>query len=173
MYFDRATVFSAFDRFMRHKPNFQPDPPEAVAVQWALDQHQLETMKRGSKKMIFRGKAHQKLFEREIKLHPSPTNRFTAAIYLLTADNELWNQTKDLVSTHDIDAQHMKVHGLSEQGYVFYCAVKDLLTDSRILNVQDLSDRTVIPATAFLVLFTAIAIRGYGMETARRLRLAL
>ena len=82
--------------------------------------------------MIFRGSDHQRLFVQEMKRHSDASDLFTAVLYLLTADNELWRQTQDRVSTRDIDLTGLKVHGLTEQSYVFYCAAKDMLNGSNM-----------------------------------------
>ena len=172
-YFCKDPESRAFERLMQRVPNFETDPPEADVIQRSLKHPHRSKKKEERDPMIFRGSDHQRLFVQEMKRHPDATDQFTAALYLLTADNELWRQTQDRVSTRDIDLTGLKVHGLTEQSYVFYCAAKDMLNGSNIVNVQDIADRTVIPAKAFMVLFAAITIRGYGMGTAQRMKLAV
>ena len=86
----------AFERFMKHQPNYKPDTPEADRIQAELD---AETKQKGRTPMIYRDERHQHTFEKERSIRPESVSRkFLAALYLLTADGGLWNQVWDQVS---------------------------------------------------------------------------
>ena len=137
-YFCKDRESRAFERLMQRVPNFERDPPEADVIQRSLRSPHRSHMKEERDPMLFRGSDHQRLFVQEMKRHPDATDQFTAVLYLLTADNELWRQTQNHVSIRDIDLTGLKVHGLTEQSYVFYCAARDMLHGSNIVNVQDM-----------------------------------
>ncbi len=53
--------------------------------------------------MIFRDDRHGTLFEKEIRHHRGCSKKFTAALFLLTADYRLWLQVEDCVGLKHID----------------------------------------------------------------------
>ena len=64
-----------FERFMKHQPNFKPDAPEADRIQTELDSE----------------KEKHHTFEKEAAMRPESISRaLLAALYLLTADRNLW-----------------------------------------------------------------------------------
>lgn len=156
----------AFERMMRHKPNFEPDAPDAMCVQKILNR---DRERKELRKMIYRGQLHKEIFERELTIHPMADNRCCSALYLLTADIGLWKQAEDHVSGHDIHIAAMHPTGLSGSAYVFFTAAKDILTGSRNVSVTDLADGSVISPQNFLVVTTALAIRGFGLNAAKRM----
>ena len=81
-----------FERFMKHQPNFKPDAPEADRIQAELDS---EKEKKGRCPVIYRDDRHHHTFEKEAAMRPESISRaLLAALYLLTADKNLWNQVK-------------------------------------------------------------------------------
>ncbi len=122
----------AFERFMKHQPNRYMDTPEADRIQSILD---AEKERREPLAMIYRDNRHQRTFEKELTLHPKTANRkLLAALYLLTADGNLWTQARDQVTIRKICVDEMRSKNLSGTGYVFFSAAKDILTGSR--NIQ-------------------------------------
>ena len=164
--FTQSPEDQAFERMMRHKPNFEPDAPEVLFIQQILDQ---DKRRKEIKNMIYRGRLHKEIFERELNIHPMTNNRYCSALYLLTADIGLWNQVEDHVTAHDIDIAAMHPTGLSGSAYVFFTAAKDILTGSRNVSVTDLADSNIISPQNFLVVTTALAIRGFGLNAAKRM----
>ena len=85
-----------FERFMKHQPNFKPDAPEADRIQAELD---AEKERKEARPMIYRDERHQHTFEKEAAMRPESISRaLLAALYLLTADRNLWSQVKDRIS---------------------------------------------------------------------------
>ena len=85
-----------FERFMKRQPNFKPDAPEADRIQETLD---AEKERKEARPMIYRDERHQHTFEKEAAMRPESISRaLLAALYLLTADRNLWNQVRDHIS---------------------------------------------------------------------------
>ena len=85
-----------FERFMKHQPNFKPDAPEADRIQAELD---AEKERKETHAMIYRDNRHHHTFEKEAAMRPESISRaLLAALYLLTADRNLWSQVKDHIS---------------------------------------------------------------------------
>ena len=158
----------AFERFMKHQPNYKPDTPEADRIQAELD---AETKQKGRTPMIYRDESHQHTFEKERSIRPESVSRkFLAALYLLTADGGLWNQVWDQVTIRKIYIDEMRPKNLTGTGYVFFSAARDILTGSRNIQLMEIADPALLSMGAYMVLCTALAIRAYGVEKAVRIQ---
>lgn len=119
--------------------------------------------------MIFRNDQHKATFEKEIQLHEGCGKEVTAALYLLTADPRLWRQVERHVGTKSIDITAMKLRRLDGMAYVCFMAAKDILTGSNTVEMSELADRNLMPPRSFMLISTALLIKGYGMNAADRL----
>lgn len=119
--------------------------------------------------MIYRGKLHREIFERELRLHPMGNTKCTSALYLLTADNGLWKQVSEHVSAHVIDVKSMHPGNLSGTAYIFFSTAKDILNGTRNVSLTDMAVKSVLSPQNFLVLVTAMVIRGFGLNAAKRM----
>lgn len=120
--------------------------------------------------MIFRNDNHGVTFEKEIKYHKGCSRRFAAALFLLTADTRLWLQTENHVGSHEIDIAAIKPRRLDGMAYVCYMLARDIITGSRTVAVTELADSDLMsPPRYFMVIQTAMLIRGYGLSAANRL----
>lgn len=158
----------AFERFMKHQPNYKPDTPEADRIQAELD---AETKQKGRTPMIYRDERHQHTFEKERSIRPESVSRkFLAALYLLTADGRLWNQVWDQVTIRKIYIDEMRPKNLTGTGYVFFSATKDILTGSRNIQLMEIADPALVSMQSYMILCTALAIRAFGLEQASRIQ---
>lgn len=116
--------------------------------------------------MIFRDDRHGVLFEKEIRLHGGCSKKFTAALFLLTADCRLWLQVEDCVGLKHIDISKAQPRHLSNMAYVCFALAKDILTGSKTVVLTDLADRDILSPRNFMVVSAAMLIRGYGLGAA-------
>lgn len=157
-----------FERFMKHQPNFKPDAPEADHIQAELD---AEKEKRGRCPMIYRDDRHQHTFEKEAAMRPESISRpLLAALYLLTADGNLWNQVRDQISLRRVYVDDMRPKNLTGTSYVYFSAAKDILTGSRNIQLMEITDPALLSMKSYLILCTALAIRAFGVERASRIQ---
>ena len=119
--------------------------------------------------MIFRNDNHGVTFEKEIKYHKGCSRRFVAALFLLTADTRLWLQAENHVGSHEIDIAAIKPRRLDGMAYVCYMLARDIITGSRTVTVTELADSDLMSPRYFMVIQTAMLIRGYGLSAANRL----
>ena len=137
-----------FERFMKHQPNYKSDAPEADRIQVELD---AEKERKEARPMIYRDDRHHHTFEKEAAMRPDSISRpLLAALYLLTADRNLWNQVRDQVSLRRVYVDDMRPKNLTGTSYVFFAA---------LLSMK-----------SYLILCTALAIRAYGVEKASRIQ---
>ena len=102
-----------FERFMKHQPNYKTDSPEADRIQETLD---AEKERKEARPMIYRDDRHHHTFEKEAAMRPESISRaLLAALYLLTADRNLWNQVRDHISP--VSYTHLDVYKRQGQAY--------------------------------------------------------
>lgn len=163
---DRVDQF--FERFMKHQPNYKTDSPEADRIQSILD---AERERKGRCPMIYRDDRHQRTFEKEAAMRPESISRpLLAALYLLTADGNLWNQVKDQVSFRRVYVDDMRPKNLTGSSYVFFAAAKDILSGSHTVQLMEIADPALLSMKSYMILCTALAIRAYGVEKASRIQ---
>ena len=158
-----------FERFMKHQPNYKTDSPEADGIQETLD---AEKERKGRSSMIYRDERHQHTFEKEAAMRPDTVSRaLLAALYLLTADKNLWNQVKDHISLRRMYVEDMRPKNLTGTSYVYFAAAKDILSGTRNIQLMEIADPALLSLDDYMILCTALAIRAYGVERARRINL--
>ncbi len=118
--------------------------------------------------MIFRNDNHGVLFEKEIRYHKGCSRKMTAALYLLTADSRLWHQAENHIGTNEIDIAAIKPRRLDAMAYVCFAVAKDIITGSKTVSVTELANSSMLSPRYFLVIQTAMLIRGYGLNAADR-----
>ena len=157
-----------FERFMKHQPNFKPDAPEAERIQAELD---AEKERKETHAMIYRDERHQHTFEKEAAMRPDTVSRaLLAALYLLTADKNLWNQVKDQISLRRVYVDDMRPKNLTGTSYVYFAAAKDILSGTRNIQLMEIADPALLSIKSYMILCTALAIRAYGVERASRIQ---
>ena len=157
-----------FERFMKHQPNFKPDAPEADRIQAELD---AEKERKEARPMIYRDDRHQHTFEKEAAMRPESISRaLLAALYLLTADRNLWNQVRDHISLRRVYLDEMRPKNLTGTSYVYFAAAKDILSGSHTIQLMEIADPALLSMKSYMILCTALAIRAFGVERASRIQ---
>ena len=157
-----------FERFMKHQPNFKPDAPEADRIQAELD---AEKERKETRAMIYRDERHEHTFEKEVSMRPDSVSRaLLAALYLLTADRNLWSQVKDHISLRRVYVEDMRPKNLTGTSYVYFAAAKDIMSGTRNIQLMEIADPALLSMKSYMILCTALAIRAYGVERASRIQ---
>ena len=157
-----------FERFMKHQPNFKPDAPEADRIQVELD---AEKERKETHAMIYRDERHQHTFEKEVVMRPESVSRaLLAALYLLTADKNLWNQVKDHISLRRMYVEDMRPKNLTGTSYVYFAAAKDIMSGTRNIQLMEIADPALLSMKSYMILCPALAIRAFGVERASRIQ---
>ena len=121
--------------------------------------------------MIYRDERHQHTFEKEVSMRPDTVSRpLLAALYLLTADKNLWSQVKDHISLRRVYVEDMRPKNLTGTSYVYFAAAKDILTGTRNIQLMEIADPSLLSMKSYMILCTALAIRAYGVERASRIQ---
>ena len=126
-------------------------------------------IKGGSVNDMFRNEIHRKNFESVINKYEKQgavlTNRFFAALFLVTADSFLWRQTKEFVRPNVIDLSEVDIRGIDTDGYLLYKAAKDMMFKTSKVTASELADKRITNEKCFKAIMNAIIIARYGKET--------
>ena len=113
--------------------------------------------------MIFKNKIHEKTFSSKQKDF-SNSNRALAAVFILTADKDLWKRMKNNCENGQIVFDGILLSDFSPEQYALFMAVKDLYLDETHLSITDLADKAVLDSNAFALVMNAICIARCGMK---------
>lgn len=92
-------------------------------------------------------------------------NKLISAVYLLSADTQLWRKVKNHVSHNSIDFGGLTVGTISESAYTLLCCAKDLYLGTKHITIADLADEDLISSKLFGIICNAMAIRRFGINT--------
>lgn len=119
--------------------------------------------------MKFRNDHHRRIFLNEAKKQSLKNYRLISALYLLTADETLWESAKSAVGKDEIDFKNIRLKSGSEDAYALYCAAKDLYNGSRQLSIDDIAEVGLVKNKIFSLIFNAIVIKRKGLAAVIKL----
>ena len=103
-------------------------------------------------------------------MRPDTVSRaLLAALYLLTADRNLWSQVRDRISLRRMYVEDMRPKNLTGTSYVYFAAAKDILSGTRNIQLMEIADPALLSMKSYMILCTALAIRSYGVEKASQI----
>ena len=89
--------------------------------------------------------------------------KLLSALYLLTADYDLWKQSRRCIEGNGIIFGKLRPKNCSADSYPLYCAAKDLYLGTKHITINDLADNKLIGSKTFALICNAMAIRKYGL----------
>lgn len=117
---------------------------------------------------LFKDKEHQRRFELaknslRILFGKTPDCRI-AALFLLTADEKLWQLAKNVVTADTIHFEHTKLGGIGTEGYTLFQMARTLSTGQSKITVSELADAELISDPLLAVLVGAMLIARFGSD---------
>lgn len=85
-----------------------------------------------------------------------------AAIYLLTANPDLYQRAGDCFRRHGIEFPCATLKGISPHDYTLFSAARDIYADTSGVALSDLSNVEVTDTLAFSLITNALLIARYG-----------
>ena len=119
--------------------------------------------------MKFRNDHHRRIFLNEAKKQSLKNYWLISALYLLTADETLWESAKSAVGKDEVDFKNIRLKSGSEDAYALYCAAKDLYNGSRQLSIDDIAEVGLVKNKIFSLIFNAIVIKRKGLAAVIKL----
>lgn len=114
--------------------------------------------------MLYRNENHERIFKETIEKVNQNNAALLSALYLLTADFNLWKRAKPYIRQNRIDFHTIRLNGINEKGYTLFGVAKDLYLGTKYLTVGDLADKELISLDMFRIICNAMAIRRFGMK---------
>lgn len=115
--------------------------------------------------MHFKNKKHGNAFEEIFGALDRKNHALLAAVYLLTADEDLWNRAGRAVGKCDIDFRYIGLANCSRTAYTLCAAAEDLFTGSTHLPLRDLADPQIIQPICYRLICCAMDISRKGIKS--------
>ena len=112
--------------------------------------------------MMFVDDQHRSVFYSHYPRLYHENAKLIAAVYLLSADKDLWNCVWRYVNSNDISFSRIKPKDMLSEAYTLLCVAKDLYLNTRHFFIAELADPIVIDPIRFRLILNAMGIRRYG-----------
>ena len=89
---------------------------------------------------------------------------YLAVIFLLTADELLWNNSKHAVCLNGFNFSNIHLRQISTAGYALYQTAKTISTGKEYIRISEIADRELIDDTTFKIIINASLIAKYGAD---------
>lgn len=113
-------------------------------------------------KMNYFGKKHESDFKKTIERIDSENYKLVSAVYLLTANPQVWRRVQNQVEKNCICFDKMNLGSVDEKAYTLFCCAKDLYLGTKHITIADLADEQLISPKMFGIICNALAIRRFG-----------
>lgn len=114
--------------------------------------------------MQFKNRNHGRLYEEIFGALNRKNRPLLAAVYLLTADPDLWERASNYVSSTDIEFRNISMNGASKTAFTLCAAAQDILTGSSRLPLRDLADSQLISPMIYRIICCAMEISRKGVK---------
>ena len=108
--------------------------------------------------------AHHRDFAHAIRGMDADEHYHIAAVYLLTADRDLWQRAQHLVTKNHIQFADISIANCTMDQYNLYSCAKDIYCGTGSFTVSDLVDSIIVHPKMFKLLCNAMAIARYGIN---------
>ena len=114
--------------------------------------------------MNYFGKKHESDFKKTLERIDSENYKLASAVYLLTADAQLWRRVQNQVEKNCIRFDRMNLGSVDEKAYTLFCCAKDLYLGTKHITIAELADEQLISPKMFGNICNALAIRRFGIR---------
>ena len=120
--------------------------------------------------LLFRNARHKNRWNSIVKkglLEGRVSPAFAAALFLLTADEFLWNRAKYHVSGGKISFAEIDIRGVDTDGYAIFKTAKELYGGERHIRLSELTDPDLIGDKLLRLIVNSLVVRRYGVKAIR------
>ncbi len=120
-------------------------------------------------KIKFKNSAHRTTFSafvsENIKSPFCSRNEFIAAVFLLSADEILWKQSRRALTAYSVNFNNLNLSGISTEGYALFMAAKAIYCGGAEITFSELCDANLIDdSTVRTILMGVLLFRnGFAM----------
>ncbi len=113
---------------------------------------------------FFANPDHEDFFKKLIKSNPFGGSRFYAAVFLLSADFNLWKRSEAAIINSTVDFRKIDLKGISADGYTLYKAAKTIYTSNPEITSSELFDKELADDLILYIIFNAFLIAENGVK---------
>ena len=92
------------------------------------------------------------------------TASYYAAMYLLTANEDIYRRTVKCFVKHGLEFDHAVLRGITLHNYTLFAAARFLYTGSEEITQEELANPEIITPEAFRLIVNAFLIARYGLD---------
>ena len=124
------------------------------------------------KELIFRSMKHRNDFcsllmgKRSKTLQHIPN--YAAAVFLLSADEELWDKVCKNVLDTGIYFDRVRLGGVTLEQYILFHVAKDVYNGTKHIRLSELTDRDLIPDEILRLIVNAFVIEKCGVDIVKQ-----
>ena len=112
----------------------------------------------------FRDEAHKNRMTSITAAATRESTPCTAAVFLLSADSDLWERSGGAIRGNAIDFGGINAGGIGLDGYTLLQTAKDLYLGGCRLTTDELCDPQIVSDELFRLIISAFVIRRYGLH---------
>lgn len=107
--------------------------------------------------------------QRFMSIHkPYIAKKVCAVIYLLSADEDLWNRAYGSIHSGEINLMDISLRGISTEGYALYQTARTIATGKEHIHINEIADEQLIGNFAFRAIIHGILIARNGSHIVLR-----
>lgn len=128
----------------------------------------LKILRNKFKGEIFLNQSHKDRFygfihKQDINIY-NISPRYIATIFLLTADEMLWELSEGAVNLNGINFSNIRLRQISTEGYALYQTAKTISTGKECIRTSEIADEDLINDTTFKAIINASLITRFGAD---------
>lgn len=128
----------------------------------------LKELSKSFKGEVFLNYHHKERFYNFLQKQDLDTNhissRFTALLFLLTADESLWKVSENHIKESKFDLKQICLRDIDTNGYALYQTAKTISSGKECIKINELADKELIDDITFKAIINSALINRYGSE---------
>lgn len=113
--------------------------------------------------MFYKNDTHRNIYRTTVVICPRKQSpQMLAALYLLSADQNLWKAAREQKHNKRIDFDRIKPDSCSHFGYTLLKTAEDICDDTKHMNLRDLSNVYTISDKMLELIYSALKIARDG-----------
>ena len=115
--------------------------------------------------MYFKTDMHRRIYLERLRSNPYKcTREYLSALYILTADDQLWKASRNSVKHTEIRFSVIRVRKPTVTTYALFKVASDLYCGTSYISCKEICDKYLITDKHFELILTAMHIRRDGYE---------
>ncbi len=115
----------------------------------------------------FLSKSHRKRFMKGCAMTRRQDNGFIAQLFLLSADEKLWEAVLPTLSRHRVSYECIDVFDMTENSYALLCMAYDIENGTSHTDIGDLTNEEIVDFDTFCLVCCAFVICAFGNDAIR------